>query len=138
MFQDEISEHYFNSLVVLLRKAGVTLDIGTSDYPHVIPYILKTDDGERLAKSAGVPASRAKRPLLTYIEEGFLLSMEDLKGIASRVGAIDDYAHWESPLPQADGWPNYVKEAVSAEKGEYETILLMNTGLYVRLSFLFS
>ncbi|RXW21805.1 hypothetical protein EST38_g4030 [Candolleomyces aberdarensis] len=127
---DEISEHYFNSLVVLLRKAGITLDIGTSDYPHVIPYILKADDGERLAKSAGVPASRAKRPLLTYIEEGFLLSMEDLKSIASRVGAITDYANWQSPLPQADGWPNYVKEAVAAEKGEHDTVLLMNTGIY--------
>ena len=97
--------------------------------------LLKADDGERLAKSAGVPASRVKRPLLTYIEEGFLLSLEDLKGIASRVGAIDDHAHWQSPLPQADGWTKYVEEAASAEKGEYETILLMNTGLYVRLSF---
>ena len=124
--------------MVLLRKSGITLDIGTSDYPHVIPYILKADDGERLAKSAGVPAARAKRPLLTYIEEGFLLSMEDLKGIAGRVGAINDYANWQSPLPQADGWPNYVKEAVSAEKGEYDTVLLMNTGVYVRLSSLFS
>ncbi|KAF6758225.1 hypothetical protein DFP72DRAFT_189008 [Ephemerocybe angulata] len=133
---DEMSDQYFSSLVVKLRRAGILMDLqDSSDIPYIHSYILNPDDARAgsLVTKANVSAARATRPVITLIEDAFLVSLEELKGIAKRVGAVPNYQNWVSPLPLAENWPAFVETAAAPHKGEAEaltedTILLMNTG----------
>lgn len=131
---DEMSDQYFSSLVVLLRGAGIIMDLQESrDRPYIHSYALRprSEMTTTLIKEAGVSAARATRPLITFIEDSFLVSVEELKVIAKRVGATSDVNSWTSPFPQADRWANFVENAALPPKGEElseDTILLMNTG----------
>lgn len=131
-----MSDQYFSSVVVLLRRAGIVLELqDEEERPHIHSYFLNPGEARsgNLISLAGVPASRTERPVITLIENAFLISLDELKGIAKRVGATSDYLSWESPFPQADKWPIWVDAIATpklSEASSYpeDTILLMNTG----------
>ncbi|KAJ3550756.1 hypothetical protein NMY22_g251 [Coprinellus aureogranulatus] len=133
---DEMSDQYFSSVVVLLRQAGIILGLqDEEDRPHIHSYFLNPEDARAgsLISLAGVPASRTERPVVTLIENAFLVSLDELRGIANRVGATSDYISWSSPFPQADKWPAWVDVVSTPKKSDEssypeDTILVMNTG----------
>lgn len=131
-----MSDQYSSSIIVLLRRTGIVLELqDEEERPHIHSYFLNAEDAQAgsLIELAGVPASRTERPVITLIENAFLVSLDELKGIAKRVGATSNYLSWKSPFPQADKWPTWVDAVSTVKKSEAssyaeDTILVMNAG----------
>ncbi|PFH47457.1 hypothetical protein AMATHDRAFT_102370, partial [Amanita thiersii Skay4041] len=142
---DTVTKQHSDVLIHMLRQAGITLDLNPPHLPqpssqspslrrNVFQYVLRPSSATtlRLVRLAGVPRTRALRPVVTLVKDYMLAGEADVREIVERLGAPSGF-RYVGALPSAEGWEDLVMEAAKPREGEprgagEDTVVVLNTG----------
>ncbi|KAF5347678.1 hypothetical protein D9758_014841 [Tetrapyrgos nigripes] len=134
---DSLTTHHFLTIFHRISQADFKLDAYAEDgpfkgHPYVVQYNLDVNHprNQALINMAGIPASRASRPILTHVVAHVLTTPKEM----NKIFRTDwEYVH-NHHFAQVEGWQDFLAEKTRPREGEVsiteDNLVIVNTGAH--------